>query len=122
MCSRRSMKHTMWLFAILAAISLSAAASTSQQSPDPPSEAWIHSVVESISLPTRISERWDYVMNVKVRLLLFWVGADDVGGGYITKGSLQSDRSSTITELVIGSDPAKAPRKINHWGAAVEMR
>jgi len=61
-------------------------------------------------------------MNVKVRLLLFWVGADDVGGGYIAKGSLQSDRSSTVTELVIGSDPAKAPRKINHWGAAVEMR
>src|SRR5450432_461762 len=30
--------------------------------------------------------QFDYVMTVRVRLLFFWVGKDDVGGGYIRRG------------------------------------
>lgn len=60
-------------------------------------------------------------MNVRVRLLLFWIGADDVGRGIISRGTLATDPTSQAIKLLIGSDPAKAPRKINHWGSAMEV-
>lgn len=63
----------------------------------------------------------DYVMTARVRLLLFWVGKDDVGGGYIRYGtSLDGGRLGSLGVL-FGSDPDKAPRKINRWGAATEF-
>jgi hypothetical protein len=49
------------------------------------------------------------------------VGKDDVGGGYIRRGTLPRDPASDVIELLIGSDPAKAPRAINRWGAASEI-
>ena len=92
--------------------------------PNPPEslgQGWVEAAIVSISSPFREIERWDYVMNVRVRLLLFWVGANDVGGGSISKGSLTTDSSSQVIKLLIGSDPMKAPRKINHWGSAMEV-
>ena len=68
-----------------------------------------------------VNSEFDYIMTARVRLLLFWVGKDDVGGGYIRRGSLQNDPTSDVIELLIGSDPAKAPRAINRWGAASEI-
>ncbi|HEY7816699.1 MAG TPA: hypothetical protein VIG29_00665 [Vicinamibacteria bacterium] len=64
--------------------------------------------------------QYDYVMTGKLRLLLPWVGRDDVGGGYIRLGEDPSGQE--IVELKIGSDPSKAPRAINRWGAATEVR
>jgi hypothetical protein len=64
--------------------------------------------------------QYDYVMTGKVRLLLPWVGRDDVGGGYVRLGEDPSGRE--IVELKIGADPSKAPRAINRWGAATEVR
>jgi hypothetical protein len=49
----------------------------------------------------------------KVRLLFFWVSADDVGGARITWRGGQRDRS---VALLIGSDPTRAPRGVNEWG------
>lgn len=60
-----------------------------------------------------------YIMNARVRpLLLFWIGRDDVGGARLTwRGESDSHRG---LELLVGSDPAKAPRKINRWGFIAE--
>lgn len=59
-------------------------------------------------------------MTAKVRLLLFWVGADDVGGGYIRRSVSTLDPSVRLIQVLFDSDPAKAPRGINNWGAATE--
>ena len=71
------------------------------------------------SLPVLAEHR--YRMLAKVRPLLFWISRDDVGGARIT---WRGDRASASGyELLIGSDPEKAPRKINRWGyIAEEMR
>jgi len=66
-------------------------------------------------------EQFDYIMTARVRLLLFWAGADDVGGGYIRRQISTDNPPSKLFQLVIGSDPGKAPRNINRWGAAWEM-
>jgi hypothetical protein len=79
------------------------------------------SALQSVASPFRETTRWNYLMNVRVRLLLFWAGFEDVGGGYIQKGTLPADPSAHVIRLLIGSDPQKAPRRINHWGSAMEI-
>jgi hypothetical protein len=49
----------------------------------------------------------------EVRLLLFWVSADDVGGARITWR--RDDRERSVS-LLIGSEPRRAPRGVNEWG------
>jgi hypothetical protein len=57
----------------------------------------------------------DYVVNARIRpLLFFWIGRDEVGGGRITWR--EDAGGSRAIELVVGSDPARAPRQINRWG------
>jgi hypothetical protein len=53
----------------------------------------------------------------KVRLLLFWVGKDDVGGARLRWRRADGE---TGYDLLIGSDPARAPRKMNRWGFIME--
>jgi hypothetical protein len=50
----------------------------------------------------------------KVRFLLFWAGADDVGGARITWR--RSDERDQVISLLIGSEPQRAPRSVNEWG------
>jgi hypothetical protein len=64
-----------------------------------------------------VAERY-YRMLAKVRPLLFWISRDDVGGARI--GWLGDQRGSKGFELLIGSDPVRAPRKINRWGYIAE--
>jgi|SRR5579862_239023 len=60
-----------------------------------------------------------YTMNARVRpLLLFWISRDDVGGARITWRSGADGRHGF--EMLVGSDPARAPRKINRWGFIAE--
>lgn len=66
-------------------------------------------------------EQFDYIMTARVRLLLFWAGADDVGGGYIRRSAPSANSAPAVLQLVMGSDPAKAPMSINRWGAAWEL-
>lgn len=55
-----------------------------------------------------------YILNVRVRpLLLFWIGRSNVGDAVITHAVTSS---SVRYSLLIGSDPARAPRRINRWG------
>jgi hypothetical protein len=69
------------------------------------------------SLPLRAEHR--YRMLGKVRPLLFWISKDDVGGARITWRGAEADAGY---ELLIGSDPARAPRGINRWGYIAEEK
>jgi hypothetical protein len=65
--------------------------------------------------------QFNYVMTARLRLLLFWVGKDEVGGGYIQRGVAKDDPRKEIIQVLFGSDPAIAPRAINRWGAGTEV-
>jgi len=58
-----------------------------------------------------------YRMAGKVRVLLLWVGRDDVGSGVIRWRGNGDDKA---IELLIGSDPKRAPSQLNKWGYLVE--
>ncbi len=55
-----------------------------------------------------------YQMNARVRPLLFWIRKNDVGDARITwRGGEGAGRGY---EFLVGSDPLRAPRRINKWG------
>src|SRR5215470_8591019 len=59
-----------------------------------------------------------YRMLAKVRPLLFWISRDDVGMAKVSwRGN---DAEGFGLDLLIGSDPLRAPRKINRWGYIAE--
>jgi hypothetical protein len=58
-----------------------------------------------------------YRMAGKVRVLLLWVGRDDVGSGIIRWRGAGDEKA---IELLIGSDPKRAPSQLNKWGYLVE--
>jgi hypothetical protein len=64
--------------------------------------------------------QYDYIMTARVRLVFFWAGKDDVGGGYVRRGVSSADAHEEMFQVLFGSDPAKAPRGINRWGAGTE--
>jgi hypothetical protein len=82
-------------------------------------------IVEALSwvrnLPHDDLAEFDYIMTARVRLLLFWIGKDDVGGGYIRGGVSKTDPHQELFQVLFGSDPEKAPRAINRWGAGTEV-
>jgi hypothetical protein len=60
-----------------------------------------------------------YTVDARVRpLLFFWIGRDNVGSARITwrKGTA----GERAFDLLIGSDPERAPRRINRWGFITE--
>jgi hypothetical protein len=60
----------------------------------------------------------EYVMSGSVRPLLFWMTRDDIGLARIIwrKGA----GSARGYELIVGTDPARAPRRVNRWGLISE--
>jgi hypothetical protein len=53
-------------------------------------------------------------MSARVRpLLLFWIGRSNVGDAIVTRAAAPDE---TRYSLLIGSDPDRAPRRINRWG------
>ncbi len=56
-----------------------------------------------------------YRISGHVRLLLFWVSSDQVGSARIT-WSADEDAGRSALSLLIGSDPKRAPRRVNEWG------
>jgi hypothetical protein len=113
---------TFYLLWTMCLVSLLVCSSAAAQDPVTPQ---IHSELQRskdlLQDPVHVEEQFDYIMTARVRFLVFWGGKDDVGGGYIRRGSLSQDPSSDVIELLIGSDPLKAPRAINRWGAASEI-
>jgi hypothetical protein len=63
--------------------------------------------------PDGTVERHHYSMTARVRPLLFWISRSGIGDAVVTKRS-GPDRSGY--SLLIGSDPDRAPRRINRWG------
>ncbi len=61
---------------------------------------------------------WRYSMTVHVRLLLFWISREGVGGARISWREAPDGTRSL--QLLIGSDPARAPMRINRWGYIAE--
>jgi hypothetical protein len=66
----------------------------------------------STSAPVTAEHR--YRLSAAIRPLLFWVGAKNVGDARITWRADGDGRKGY--ELLLGSDPARAPRRINRWG------
>jgi hypothetical protein len=61
-----------------------------------------------------ISERHHYMMSARVRpLVLFWIGRSNVGDAIVTRAATANEARYS---LLIGSDPDRAPRRINRWG------
>jgi hypothetical protein len=53
----------------------------------------------------------------KIRVVMLWVGRDDVGSGVIRWRGTGDHKA---IELLIGSDPKRAPGQLNKWGYLVE--
>jgi hypothetical protein len=88
-------------------------ASTSDHQPINEALTWVRTTPKHIV-------QYNYQMTARVRLLVFWAGKDDVGGGYIRRG-VSADSRKEFFQVLFGSDPAKAPRAINRWGAGTEI-
>jgi hypothetical protein len=62
---------------------------------------------------------YSYKLRGEVRLLVLWLGRDNVGGGHITfsrsRGASENSWHEEI-EVLFGSDPGRIPNKINRWG------
>jgi hypothetical protein len=58
-----------------------------------------------------------YRMAGKIRVFLLWVGRDDVGSGVI---KWRREGEQRAFEVLIGTDPQKAPSQLNKWGFLVE--
>jgi hypothetical protein len=60
------------------------------------------------------TERHHYMMSARVRpLLLFSIGRSNVGDAIVTRAATPHEARYS---LLIGSDPDRAPRRINRWG------
>jgi hypothetical protein len=88
---------------------------------DGPDQASFQEALKWVRSQPRIHTEYDYVMTVRLRFLFFWVKRDDVGGGYIKLGDVAEDPRLQVIQVLFGSDPAKAPRSINRWGAGTEI-
>ena len=78
---------------------------------------------EDAAYLTEKTQVYHYRMKGKIRLLFFWVGKDNVGGGTITLSKLSSsDPSSRMEEIEVlfGSRPSRVPGRINRWGYGKE--
>jgi hypothetical protein len=96
------------------AIPLSARTTAVDRAPIVEALGWVRNA------PRDIVE-FDYVMTARLRLLFFWAGKDDVGGGYVRRGVSKDDPRQEVFQVLFGSDPARAPRAINRWGAGTEI-
>jgi hypothetical protein len=61
-----------------------------------------------------VVEEHRYKMSAAIRPLLFWIGDKDVGGARIAW--LRDAGGRRGYEFLLGSDPDRAPRRINRWG------
>lgn len=65
-----------------------------------------------------VVQEYRYRMKGRVRALLaFWISRDNVGGGVIR---VRRSGDRVAYEVVMGSDPSRAPRGLNRWGYLAE--
>jgi len=64
--------------------------------------------------PDGVVQRHHYSIKARIRpLLLFWITRNDIGDAVVTR---QDGPDEAAYSLLIGSDPDRAPRRINRWG------
>lgn len=68
------------------------------------------------SLRTTMVRR--YTMSGYIRPLLFWLGRDDIGWARVVWR--HGDNGARGYELLVGTDPVRAPRALNRWGYIAE--
>ncbi len=82
----------------------------------------ITSADEGVSGACQLSSREidarHYSLTARVRLLVVWISRPGVGAGRIAWS--EGDNGTRELALLIGSDPARAPMKVNRWGYIVE--
>jgi hypothetical protein len=109
---RGRVHKALWLTAVVSGVLasvLSVAGSDASHDGDPAETTRI--TFRRASLPVRVEHR--YRMLGKVRPLLFWISRDGIGGAQIT---WREAPDAAGYELLIGSNPERAPRRINRWG------
>ena len=52
--------------------------------------------------------QYDYEMTARVRLIVFCVGKENVGGGYVRRAWSSEEQNRELVQVLFGSDPAKA--------------
>jgi hypothetical protein len=65
-----------------------------------------------------------YQMKGLVRVLFFWLGRDDVGGGHVSYVATSPAADGSFlegTEVLFGSRPDRVPGRINRWGYGQEL-
>jgi len=68
--------------------------------------------------PNAYAEQYRYSMAARVRpFVLFWISRSGVGTATVTR---QCSSEWTRYSLLIGTDPERAPRRINRWGYVEE--
>ncbi|MGD1101830.1 MAG: hypothetical protein ABSA59_07150 [Terriglobia bacterium] len=112
---------TLLLAPVLATSLPLGAAAGAPAGPDTSDQAAIQEAASWIGREGKIETEYHYVMTCKLRLLLFWAGRDDVGGGYVRIGKASGEERQQMIQILFGSDPAKAPLSINRWGAGTEV-
>lgn len=110
-----NLRNTLLTTALLLGLAFSSA---SAEVAAPKRSAAVSATAGPVSPKRSVMRQHYYRMLAKVRPLLFWVSRDNVGGARI--GWLGDSSGSRGFELLIGSDPARAPRKINRWGYIAE--
>jgi hypothetical protein len=73
---------------------------------------------------TVVQDVFHYRMTGKVRVLFFWFGRDDVGGGHIAYFEAPGKATGSFiqgTEVLFGSDPDRVPGRVNRWGYGQEL-
>jgi hypothetical protein len=115
------MRILRWVILALMLAPRCAASPNRSEGYDGPDRASFQEALKWVRSQPRIHTEYDYAMTVRLRLLFFWVKRDDVGGGYVKLGDVGEDPRLQVVQLLFGSDPAKAPRGINRWGAATEI-
>jgi hypothetical protein len=60
-----------------------------------------------------------YTMAGRIRPVLFWFGRDDIGFARVVWR--EGNRGARGYELLVGTDPARAPRALNRWGYIAEQ-
>jgi hypothetical protein len=95
-------------------VAISPAAPSADQQPLLEALQWVRNTPRNFT-------QYDYIMTVRVHLIFFWTGKDDVGSGYIRRGASSEDPHQEFFQVLFNSDPQKTPRAINRWGAGTEV-
>lgn len=123
--ARHDWKRRRWLTAGLLGAGMvlcggESGAQTTAKAATQEQQAVLQEAVGWVRSEPKLQVGYEYVMTAKIRLLFFWVAKDDVGGGYVRRGTAETDPQLETFQLLFGSEPAKA-RGINRWGAAKEV-